>query len=129
MHYPKGDDDNVLRLGLRHKGFLNAGFKVANFFEDKEIPNGLMLMGDLSKEFEINEKNKLVLGANFDYAKNFYLDNGFTNLTPEVIFSHSGKKLNFSTYVKQQFGFIEKPKMLPAAKNQFHTGMTFSKRF
>jgi hypothetical protein len=129
MNYPKGDDDKVLSFNLIRKGKINSKLSLINFFKDKEIPNGILLEGELSKK--IFGKNDFTMGAKIKgvCTNNFYGDYGFSNVTPGIDFRYSGKKLNFEGFMKYQFGFIPDPKMLPPAKNQFYAGVKFSKRF
>jgi len=129
MHYPKGDDDKVLKVGITYEGIVNASLDFANFFKDAEIENGIVFSSKISKDFPLNEKNNLNIGISADYVNKFYGDTGFTNVTPEIMFYHEGKKLDFGAYVGIQIGFINEPAMLPAAKNQLNAGITLSKSF
>lgn len=129
MHYPAGDDDKVARININHKGKINKRISLINFFKDKEIPNGNILEIKLLKNLLSKKGFSLDVGVFTDYLINFYKDNGFSNITPEIRIDYRGRKLDFEAYVRNQFGFIKKPKMLPPAKNQFYGGFSISKRF
>jgi len=129
MHYPKGEDDNVLNLDFNHRGKLNKNLGLSYFIKNKEIPNGLTINADVSKSINLGKNNNLSVGVSSTYLKNFYNDSGFSHISPTISLSHNKDNTSLRAYLTKQYGFIDNPKMLPPAKDQLHGGIELGVNF
>ena len=129
LYYPRGVDDRTISLSLKQGKKIKKKLILDLFFKNKSISNGLVVKGIISKELKLSKNLAINPDLSFSYVNSFYGDTGLSGIIPGINSTYEFENFSLNGFLNYQFGFINNPKMLPPAKNQFYGGIGISKEF